>query len=207
MAVHLIVSNKLEMGDAEGPCPRNRGENMQLFAHKAHKEQTYLNDGSWEFPQGAVAQTLNGEDALLVPAELSKQARRIFGRRVRSRQAPDHLNPGAGGGGIPRLYRFVVKLSFDSSLYPDFETSILARATAWFSGARRRERPSPKLLSYLGNPFDLSTAKSSRANQLSALSWRPPDELAWRLTAAHSFRLSKDYGLTVKTWRRQLPQD
>ena len=116
---------------------------MQFYVHKAREEITCFNYESWEIPQGGAAQTFIGEDAVLAQAELSKQAYRIFGRFVWSQQAPDHINPGAGGDVIPGLRLLVAKLSFDPILFPNFETSSFLRVAAWSSEARRRELANP----------------------------------------------------------------
>ena len=96
-------------------------------------------------------------------------------------------------------------LSLDSSLNPDFETSILARVAAWSSGSGRREPANPYLLVVGGAPSELITVQSDRTNQLSARSRRPADEIAWKLTAREGLRINREFAeQRGRDWPQQL---
>ena len=109
------------------------------------------------------------------------------------------MNPSGGENQPPRLYQFVIKISFGSRAYPDYHTSILARTTGWSSGTRRPANRSKAHLT-VGDAIELIRAQGKETENLSVRSWRPAGELEWKKIAARSFWSYDLHGLTIDFW-------
>ena len=96
----------------------------------------------------------------------------------------------------------MIKIGFDSEIYPECETSILARIAGWSSGARRREWRQKRLFVAIGDPFELITQQGYATPQVCARSWWPADELTWLYSNPYSFWLASDYMLSAGYWKR-----
>ena len=130
------------------------------------------------------------------PNSFSCQIFRTYGRFVWTKLEYKHANPSGGGNQLPRLFQFVIEISFGSRAYPDYHASILARATGWSSGARRPANCSKAHLA-VGDAIELIHVQGEETENLSARSWRPADELKWKTIDDRSFRSSNLHGLTI----------
>ena len=61
------------------------------------------------------------------------------------------------------------------------------------------------MFSFGGDPFELITVRSNRAEQLPVRSWGPAGGLQWFQIKSYSFRGPSDYGLPID-WRASFPK-
>ena len=125
---------------------------------------------------------------------------RMVGRFVWSKEAPNHINPGASEFGAGRLSRFVAKCSLTSKQFEGYRATIFARSTAWSAGARRRESSEPKLFACSGDPFGIINAHAPSYDQLSGRTWWPASEEEWIAPKPYGYWDTVDAGLTAEAW-------
>ena len=94
----------------------------------------------------------------------------------------------------------MVKNGFASQRFEAYRASIFARATAWSSGAPRREGSQPKLL-ISGDQFAMVAVYTpSYGAKLPARSWWPRSEEEWVIAKPYSFWGVADVGLAADDW-------
>ena len=89
----------------------------QIFEELEDPAERYHNYEEWELQEGAQARLNQGEATISPPNETAFRAPRVFGHIACSVKAPNHIAPGAPGGGAGRLYQFVTQLSFLSKRF------------------------------------------------------------------------------------------
>ena len=134
-----------------------------------------------------------------LPNSCCCQVFRTYGRFVRTKPEYKHADPSGGGHQPPRLFQFVIEISFDSRAYPDYQTSILARATGWSSGARRPANCSKAHLA-VGDAIELIRAQGKETEYLAVRSRRPAGESMWKCIDERSFWSSTLRGPTIDYW-------
>ena len=118
-------------------CFQNRPHLLQLYVRRHRANDIFYNYDEWELPEGAEVLPLRGnEEVIQLPNSYSCQVFRTYGRFVWTKLEYKHVGPSGGENQLPRLFLFVIEISFDSRACPDYHTSILAQATGWSSGAR-----------------------------------------------------------------------
>ena len=120
--------------------PFRAAQTSEEFLDPAKK---FYNFGEWKLPEGASASMTRGDPTIILPIDVTIQARRMFGRFVWSKLAPGHINPVAPGGRACCVFQFAAKVSFVSKRYDEYRAPIFARSPARPSGAHRRERSQP----------------------------------------------------------------
>ena len=162
--------------------------------------ERYLDYDEWEIPGGAFAELIKDEATIVAPPSLTPQDRRILARLVWSMGAPDRANPGVPAEGKGSLYQCLVRISFPHQKREGCRASMLTRITARASGTRRRENDPPMFDVCSGDASGLIAARFIGAEQISARSARPANEMARATLKPHSSWDTDDICLPVDKW-------